>query len=86
MPLTDRDNTARASSAAEASPETLLRDERRRIVRERWMHLLLLGFALSIVAHVLIMLRLWWVKLPGRVDELFDIQLGILTARGVRGS
>ena len=69
MPLTDRDNTARASSAAEASPETLLRDERRRIVRERWMHLLLLGFALSIVEHVLIMLRLWWVKLPGRVDN-----------------
>ena len=39
------------------------------MVRERWMHLLLLGFALSIVVHVLIMLRLWWVKLPDRVDQ-----------------
>jgi len=32
------------------------------------MHLLLLGFALSIVVHVLILLRLWWIKLPERVD------------------
>ena len=47
----------------------MLRDERRRMVRERWMHLLLLGFALSIVVHVLIMLRLWWVKLPDRIDD-----------------
>lgn len=34
------------------------------MVRERWMHLLLFGFALSVIVHVLIMLRLWWVKLP----------------------
>lgn len=51
------------------TPEQMLWDERRRMVRERWMHLLLLGFAVSIVAHVLIMLRLWWVKLPDRVDD-----------------
>lgn len=44
--------------------ERLVRDERRRIVRERWMHLLLLGFALSVIAHVLVMVRLWAVKLP----------------------
>lgn len=39
------------------------------MVRERWMHMLLLGFALSIVLHVAIMLRLWWIKLPERVDN-----------------
>ena len=50
------------------SPDELIRDEQSRIARERWMHLLLLGFALSVIVHVLIMLRLWWVKLPGRVD------------------
>jgi len=65
----DRPNSATDATVPEPSPEMLLRDERRRMVRERWMHLLLLGFALSIVAHVLIMLRLWWVKLPGRVDN-----------------
>ena len=50
------------------SPDEAIRDERRRIVRERWMHLLLLGFAISVIAHVLIMLRLWWVKVPDRID------------------
>jgi hypothetical protein len=50
------------------SPDESIRDERSRIVRERWMHLLLLGFAISVIAHVLIMLRLWWVKIPDRVD------------------
>lgn len=50
------------------SPDEVIGDERRRIVRERWMHLLLLGFAVSVIVHVLIMLRLWWVKLPDRVD------------------
>ena len=50
------------------SPDALIRDERRRIIRERWLHLLLLGFALSVIVHVLLMLRLWWVKLPDRVD------------------
>ena len=39
------------------------------MVRERWMHLMLLGFALSIVVHVVIMLRLWAVKLPDREDN-----------------
>ncbi|MEY3021550.1 MAG: hypothetical protein RIS86_748, partial [Planctomycetota bacterium] len=39
------------------------------MVRERWMHLLLLGFALSVVAHVLVMLRLWWIKLPEREQD-----------------
>lgn len=51
-------------------PEESLRAERQRMVRERWMHLLLLGFALSVVAHVAIMLRLWWTKLPERPDAL----------------
>jgi von Willebrand factor type A domain len=46
-----------------------LREERQRMVRERWMHLMLLGFALSIVVHVGIMLRLWAVKLPDREDN-----------------
>ena len=39
------------------------------MVRERWMHLLLLGFALSVVVHVLVMLRLWWIKLPEREQD-----------------
>ena len=65
----NRPNPGTTQTSGEVPPEVLLRDERGRIVRERWMHLLLLGFALSIVAHVLIMLRLWWVKLPARVDD-----------------
>ncbi len=56
------------TSARELTPEESLRAERSRLVRERWMHLLLLGFALSVVVHVGIMLRLWWVKLPERVE------------------
>ncbi|MFN5497774.1 MAG: vWA domain-containing protein [bacterium] len=51
------------------TPDQLIRDEQRRIVRERWMHLLLLGFALSVVVHVVIMVRLSWTELPGRVDD-----------------
>lgn len=39
------------------------------MVRERWMHLLLLGFALSIVLHVVIMLRLWSIKIAEQDDE-----------------
>ena len=39
------------------------------MVRERWMHLLLLGFALSVVAHVVVMLRLWASEVPGRVVD-----------------
>ena len=57
-----------ASEGSALSEEEILRNERRRMVRERWLHLLLLGFALSIVVHVLILLRLWWIKLPERVD------------------
>ena len=56
------------TSARDLTPEESLRAERGRLVRERWMHLLLLGFALSVIVHVGIMLRLWWVKLPERVD------------------
>jgi hypothetical protein len=51
------------------SEEARLRAEHKRLVRERWMHLLLLGFALSIVFHAVIMLRLWWIKLPDRAEE-----------------
>jgi hypothetical protein len=57
-----------AAATPMLSEEQILRNERRRMVRERWLHLLLLGFALSIVVHVLILLRLWWIKLPERVD------------------
>ena len=46
------------------SAEQLIRDERRRMVRERWMHLLLLGFALSVIVHVAIMLRLAVLQAP----------------------
>lgn len=65
----DPDHTSPAALHGDArSAEEALRDERRRMVRERWMHLLLLGFALSVVAHVAIMLHLWWTKLPERAD------------------
>jgi len=57
------------AARAGESPEAMLRTERGRMSRERWMHLLLLGFAISVIVHVLIMLRLWWVQLPGRIDE-----------------
>lgn len=39
------------------------------MTRERWMHLLLLGFAISIIVHAAIVVRLWWVRLPGREDR-----------------
>ena len=45
----------------------LLRTERGRMVRERWMHLLLFGFALSTVIHVVMMLGLWMKKDEPRV-------------------
>jgi hypothetical protein len=51
------------------TPDQLIRDERRRIIRERWLHMLLLGFALSVVAHVAVMVRLSWIELPGRIDD-----------------
>ena len=60
------------------TPDQLIRDEQRRIVRERWMHLLLLGFALSVVVHVIVMVRLSWTELPGRADdELPAIELAL---------
>lgn len=66
--------------APRSSPEQALRTERRRMVRERWMHLLLLGFAISVIVHVGIMLRLWWVKLPGRLDaEPAPVELRLQT-------
>lgn len=57
------------ANASDRTPEERMRDERRRMVRERWVHLLLLGFAVSIVVHVIVMLRLWSVALPGRIDD-----------------
>lgn len=53
------------ASQDDTTPESRMRTERGRMVRERWVHLLLLGFALSVIAHVLIMLRLWWTDAPG---------------------
>jgi hypothetical protein len=65
--VTARSNQSSDSAARDEamSPEGRMRVERGRMVRERWLHLLLLGFALSVVAHVLIMLRLWWTDTPG---------------------
>ncbi len=45
------------------------------MVRERWMHLLLFGFALSIVIHVVMMLGLWLKK-----DEPLSIEQGVVTS------
>jgi hypothetical protein len=39
------------------------------MTRERWMHLLLFGFAISVIIHASIMVRLWWVRLPGREER-----------------
>lgn len=58
----------RAAEAALATPEARMRGERSRMVRERWVHLLLLGFALSVVAHVLVMIQLWWIRTPESAD------------------
>ena len=56
-------------SSVGLSEEQLVRGEQRRMVRERWMHLLLLGFALSVVLHVGIMLWLWATKVEQPLDE-----------------
>ena len=65
----ERRPSAGAAASEGLSPDGLIREERRRMVRERWMHLLLLGFALSVVAHVIVMLRLWASEVPGRVVD-----------------
>ena len=52
---------------SDLSDDQILRLERGRMVRERWMHLLLFGFALSIIIHVVTMLGLWMKKDEPRV-------------------
>ncbi|MEY3025582.1 MAG: hypothetical protein RLZZ238_479 [Planctomycetota bacterium] len=49
------------------------------MVRERWMHLLLLGFALSIVFHVAWVLYLWTVKVedPGNGDMPASVEIAL---------
>ncbi|MGA1225614.1 MAG: hypothetical protein ACO31E_13740, partial [Phycisphaerales bacterium] len=66
-------------SAEGRTVEQQLRDERRRMVRERWMHLLLLGFALSIVFHVAWVLYLWTVKVedPGNGDMPASVEIAL---------
>jgi hypothetical protein len=70
QPSSSRDSSRDLSGAAPdpRSPEQILRDERGRMVRERWLHMLLLGFALSIVFHVIWVLYLWTVKVEVRED------------------
>jgi hypothetical protein len=66
-------------SADPRSPEQILRDERKRMVRERWMHLLLLGFALSVVFHVIWILYLWTKKVegPGNSDRPASVEIAL---------
>ena len=64
-----KDGATGASAGSTLSPDGVIREERRRMVRERWMHLLLLGFALSVVAHVIVMLQLWASEVPGRAID-----------------
>jgi len=71
-PPSSRPTHAPAEGAARLggmSAGELIRDERRRMVRERWLHLCLLGFALSVVAHVVVMLKLWSSEVPGRAAD-----------------
>lgn len=43
--------------------EQILRDEQRRIARERWLHFMLAGLAVSVLIHVGILVRMGWIKL-----------------------
>jgi len=49
------------------------------MVRERWMHLLLLGFALSVVFHVIWILYLWTQKVeaPGANDRPASVEIAL---------
>lgn len=69
MRTTSPDGRVPDAASDGRSSEAIIREERRRIVRERWMHLLLLGFALSVIVHVLLMLRLWTTTVAGPVEE-----------------
>jgi len=68
-PLNSDPTNGPAAGGDARTPEQLLRDERRRMVRERWMHLMLLGFAISMVIHVVVMLRLWSIKVETVVND-----------------
>ncbi len=70
--LATRDARAGETSRADElqlTPRERVHRERQRITRERWVHLLLLGFALSIIVHVGMMVQLWWIRAPERVEQ-----------------